>query len=268
MSKITRAKRGGPKAGRFKEKRPKEIRVRKCLVTGETYPAHMMIRFVLDPEGHVIPDVAAKLPGRGGWIRAEGQLLESAMKKKTLLRFGQMALATIEGSQKQKMADVETVEDEDSVAETGQAQTLPVQEGPVQEGPVQKGPVQKFQVTVDDNLPDLVAELLRQRCLNFLGLVNRAGLMVSGFEKVRALLQGQKCRALITAEDAADNGRSKLCSGLGNVLENLRMIDMFTREQLGQTLGLPNAVHVALLSGGMTESFLKEFSRYEDVTMR
>jgi len=110
--------------------------------------------------------------------------------------------------------------------------------------------------------------LLRQRCLDFLGLVNRAGLLVSGFEKVRAVMKAGKCHVLITAQDAADNGRSKLCSGMGNVLDNLRVVDMFTREQLGQTLGLSNAVHVALMSGGMTESFLKEFSRYEGLVSR
>jgi len=126
----------------------------------------------------------------------------------------------------------------------------------------------KLQVTVDGNLPELVAQLLRQRCLDYLGLVNRAGLLVSGFEKVRSALKADKCRALISAEDAAAGGRSKICSGLGNVLEKLQVIDMFTRDELGQILGLSNAVHVALLSGGITESFLKEFSRYEGVVMR
>ena len=129
-------------------------------------------------------------------------------------------------------------------------------------------PAFRLFVRVDENLPDIVEQLLRQRCLNYLGLVNRAGLLITGFEKVRAKLQAGKCRALITADDAADNGRSKLCSGLGNVLDKLRVIDMFTREELGQTLGLSNAVHVALLPGGMTESFLAEFSRYEDIAMR
>ncbi len=84
---------------------------------------------------------------------------------------------------------------------------------------------------------------------------------------MRIKLKAHKCRALITAEDAAEGGRSKLCSGLGNVLEKIRVIDMFTRKQLGQTLGLSNAVHVVLLPGGMTESFIKEFSRYEGVAM-
>ena len=201
----------------------KKIRLRKCMVTGESCPTSRLIRFVLDPDGRVIPDVAGKLPGRGGWILAEGKWLKAAMKKKTFIRFGQRIMAA-----------------ED----------------------------RKEAVLVDNNLPDQVRSLLRHRCLNYLGLVKRAGLVVSGFEKVRAALRADKCRALITAEDAAKGGRDKLYSGTGNVLEKLTAIDMFTREEMGQALGLSNAVHVALSPGGMTESFLEEFFRYEAVVLR
>lgn len=227
-----------------KKKHLKQERCRKCLVTGETYPVHKLIRFVLDPAGKVTPDVAAKLPGRGGWILAEGAVLNRAMKKKIFVRFGHKVLSTKAASHRRKAADIETLDDEEL------------------------GSRPKKQVIVDENLPDLVSELLRKRCLNYLGLANRAGLLVSGYEKVRKILQAQKCDVLITAEDAAEGGRSKICSGLGNVLEKMRVIDMFTRDELGQTLGLSNAVHLALLSGGMTGSFLKEFSRYENITMR
>lgn len=228
----------------LKKPRQKKDKERKCLVTGETYAAHKLIRFVLDPEGNITPDVTGKLPGRGGWVLAEGKVLQSAMKKKIFVRFGHKVLT----SSGQKILDVATLEDQDKD----------------QEGDMSK----KRRVMVDENLPDLVFQLLRQRCLNYLGFVNRAGLLVSGFEKVRSALKQNKCRVLITAEDAADGGRSKICSGLGNLLEKLQVIDMFTRDELGQTLGLSNAVHVALLSGKMTESFLKEFFRYEGVVMR
>jgi len=211
-----------------------------------------MIRFVLDPAGNVIPDVAGKLPGRGGWVLADRAVLQSAMKKKIFVRFGHRASASRLVPSGRGQADVETLEEPEDKPKSK---------------PESKVAGQKIQVRVDDNLPDLVEQLLRQRCLNYLGLVNRAGLLVSGFEKVRTKLKAHKCRALIIAEDAAEGGRSKLCSGLGNVLEKIRVIDMFTRKQLGQTLGLPNAVHVVLLPGGMTESFIKEFSRYEGVAM-
>ncbi|MCF6195611.1 MAG: DUF448 domain-containing protein [Emcibacter sp.] len=222
--------------------RQKKTRERKCLVSGKTFAAHEMIRFVVDPQGRVVPDVAAKLPGRGGWILADRATLESAVKKKIFVRFGHRVLM----SPSRKATDVEELDGMEKEQVSGR----------------------RTPVLVDDDLLGTVVRLLGQRCLNYLGLVNRAGLLVSGFEKVRALLKADKCRAVITAKDAAEDGRRKIFSGTGNVLDKLRMIDMFTREELGQTLGLSNAVHVALLPGGMTESFLNEFSRYEGVVMR
>ena len=41
-----------------------------------------MYRFVVDPENQVLPDLAAKLPGRGLWIKADRVSLQSAIEKK------------------------------------------------------------------------------------------------------------------------------------------------------------------------------------------
>ena len=41
-----------------------------------------MYRFVVDPENQVLPDLAAKLPGRGLWIKADRFSLQSAIEKK------------------------------------------------------------------------------------------------------------------------------------------------------------------------------------------
>lgn len=40
-----------------------------------------MIRFVLSPEGEVVPDLAAKLPGRGAWVVADRAAIDAAAKK-------------------------------------------------------------------------------------------------------------------------------------------------------------------------------------------
>lgn len=51
---------------------------RRCLVTGETGPKSGLIRFVLGPDGAVVPDVAGKLPGRGFYVTASRPMLERA----------------------------------------------------------------------------------------------------------------------------------------------------------------------------------------------
>ena len=60
--------------------------LRTCIVTGGTAAPERMIRFVVGPEGDVVPDLARRLPGRGMWLRAERGLLEQAIARKAFAR--------------------------------------------------------------------------------------------------------------------------------------------------------------------------------------
>lgn len=60
--------------------------LRRCIVTRETLPKEAMLRFVLSPDGVVVPDVAGRLPGRGMWLKSAPGLLEQAMKKGAFAR--------------------------------------------------------------------------------------------------------------------------------------------------------------------------------------
>lgn len=54
---------------------------RKCIVSGETGPKAGLVRFVVGPEGEVVPDIAGRLPGRGIYVAASRALVEKAAKK-------------------------------------------------------------------------------------------------------------------------------------------------------------------------------------------
>jgi predicted RNA-binding protein YlxR (DUF448 family) len=54
---------------------------RKCIATGEVQPKHGLIRFVVGPEGQVVPDLLEKLPGRGIWVSADKAALQKAATK-------------------------------------------------------------------------------------------------------------------------------------------------------------------------------------------
>jgi predicted RNA-binding protein YlxR (DUF448 family) len=45
-------------------------------------PVDRLIRFVLDPEGQVVPDLKRRLPGRGVWITATRESVEAAEKNR------------------------------------------------------------------------------------------------------------------------------------------------------------------------------------------
>ncbi|MCB4767463.1 RNA-binding protein [Ancylobacter sp. Lp-2] len=59
---------------------------RLCLASRTVRPVDEMLRFVVAPDGQVVPDLAAKLPGRGAWVGATRSELALAVKKKAFGR--------------------------------------------------------------------------------------------------------------------------------------------------------------------------------------
>jgi predicted RNA-binding protein YlxR (DUF448 family) len=63
-----------------------DMRERRDIVTGETMPESRLLRFAVAPDGTVVPDVAAKLPGRGLWVEARRAAIMMAVEKKLFSR--------------------------------------------------------------------------------------------------------------------------------------------------------------------------------------
>ena len=56
-------------------------RERRDIVSGEVMAEARLIRFVADPDGQAVPDLARKLPGRGMWVAADRTSVETAAKR-------------------------------------------------------------------------------------------------------------------------------------------------------------------------------------------
>ena len=56
-------------------------RERRDIVSGEVMAEARLIRFVADPDGLAVPDLARKLPGRGIWVAADRTSVETAAKR-------------------------------------------------------------------------------------------------------------------------------------------------------------------------------------------
>jgi hypothetical protein len=59
---------------------------RLCIVTRAVRPVAELIRFVIGPDGNVVPDVKSKLPGRGVWVTASREPVEAAVKRHAFAR--------------------------------------------------------------------------------------------------------------------------------------------------------------------------------------
>ncbi len=53
---------------------------RRCIVTGESQPKAGLIRFAVGPDQTIVPDILAKLPGRGIYVTADRAALDAAHK--------------------------------------------------------------------------------------------------------------------------------------------------------------------------------------------
>jgi predicted RNA-binding protein YlxR (DUF448 family)/ribosomal protein L7Ae-like RNA K-turn-binding protein len=63
-----------------------------CLATGDVLPKDELIRFVVDPDNNVVPDLARNLPGQGLWVKVDYEAITLAAKQGL---FGKMAKAPV-----------------------------------------------------------------------------------------------------------------------------------------------------------------------------
>ena len=59
---------------------------RLCIVTREVKPVAEMIRFVIGPDRHLVPDLRRRLPGRGVWVTATRAAVAEAVKRRAFAR--------------------------------------------------------------------------------------------------------------------------------------------------------------------------------------
>ena len=60
--------------------------MRMCAVSREVRPIDELIRFVVSPEGTVVPDLKRKLPGRGLWVSASRAAVAEAVRRNQFSR--------------------------------------------------------------------------------------------------------------------------------------------------------------------------------------
>ncbi len=119
------------------------------------------------------------------------------------------------------------------------------------------GRAAKQAVTALDDLANRIEALLTRRFYDGLGLGRRAGIIVMGFDQVRACLADSRAAVLLTSADGAEDGRRKL-RYLGATLP---MIVAGSRSELGAAVGRENLVHAALLPGKLAARALRDAGR-------
>lgn len=176
---------------------------RRCIATGESLPKAGLVRFVVAPDGRVVPDILGRLPGRGLWVLSDRAALEAAVKRKLFARAA--------------------------------GRPVGVPEGLI--GEVEAG--------------------LVKRIVELISLDRKAGLAVTGFEKVKDWLAKGEAAVLLQASDGSGRGKDKLHSPPGKG----SFIGCLTASEIGLAFGRDYAIHAALAAGGLTTRVVEEAAR-------
>jgi hypothetical protein len=59
---------------------------RRCIASGQVCDKAELLRFVVGPEGEIVPDPGEDLPGRGLWLRPEPDMIDRARRRRLFAR--------------------------------------------------------------------------------------------------------------------------------------------------------------------------------------
>ncbi|MCC0025023.1 MAG: RNA-binding protein [Hyphomicrobiaceae bacterium] len=121
----------------------------------------------------------------------------------------------------------------------------------------------KSPVKVPQDLALLTRSRLEQRLTGALGLARKAGQLVTGATKVSASLANGSVLALLTATDAAPDGRRKILSSMKAApnAATMRHFELLTAEQMSLATGRENVIHAALIDGAASRNAMERADR-------
>jgi uncharacterized protein len=118
----------------------------------------------------------------------------------------------------------------------------------------------KAKAAAPPDLAERVDQIIERDALQFLSIVNKAGLVVTGAAKVEAAIRGGDILALIHAWDGSPDGTAKLerivRGRFGAQADGIERIILFSSSQLDLALGRTNVIHAALGAGEASAAFL------------
>ena len=187
-----------------------------CAVTRQVRPIDELIRFVVSPQGEVVPDLKRKLPGRGLWVSASRQAVAEAVRRN---HFGK-------GFKRDVRATATLAADTEALLVRSVIEALAIA--------AKAGQVVSGFSKVEGALAQRQAQ----------ALIHAGDGAADGIRKLDAIARQN------TGQYSGQNTR------IGDESHEFPVITALTSEQLDLALGRSNVVHAALLAGPAGKTFL------------
>ena len=178
-------------------------RPRRCVATRTRRDRETLVRFVVGPDDRLVPDLDARLPGRGLWLSADAESFKNAVSRNLFAKAA------------------------------------------------------RRRVVVDPEILARLDRMLAERCLQWLGLARRAGLLEMGFEQVVRTARAGEIEVLVVASDAANDGREKIA----RAAPDRRCVRLFERAQMGAAVGREALVFAGLRPNRLAQRFWNDARR-------
>jgi predicted RNA-binding protein YlxR (DUF448 family) len=190
--------------------------VRMCAVTRQVRPIDELIRFVVSPQGEVIPDLKRKLPGRGLWVSASRHAVAEAVRRNHFSK----------GFRRDVRVAPMLVSDTEALLVRSAVEALAMA--------AKAGQVISGFGKVEDALRQRQAQGRTQASIQ--ALIHASDGAVDGIRKLDAIVRQN--------------------SGINDESNQFPVVTALTSEQLDLALGRSNVIHAALLAGPASKTFL------------
>jgi uncharacterized protein len=190
--------------------------MRMCAVTRQVRPIDELIRFVVSPQGEVVPDLKRKLPGRGMWISASHQAVAEAARRNQFSK----------GFKRQLRVTAALAADTEALLVRGVIDALAMV---AKAGQIVSG-FSKVEGALEAH-PGRV---------QVLALLHASDGAADGIRKLDA-------QSTALARSRAENS---------DQVREIPVVTALTSEQLDLALGRSNVIHAALLAGPASKTFL------------
>lgn len=184
---------------------------RSCLGCRESRDKDGLIRFVLSPQNEVLPDLDARLPGRGAYTCISAACLAVTIKQRLFNRAFKREVS----------------------------------------------------VMPPDKMIEMVASLMRERILGYLGLANKSGKIISGGSLVSDAIRGKVRPGLVLVADDVSKSIGEKIVTLAAV-HGVTCKRLLMKDDFGAILGKAPRSAVAVRSGGFVPRLVSEINRYRN----
>jgi predicted RNA-binding protein YlxR (DUF448 family) len=190
--------------------------MRMCAVTRQVRPIDELIRFVVSPQGEVVPDLKRKLPGRGMWISASHQAVAEAARRNQFSK----------GFKRQVRVAAALAADTEALLVRGLIDALAMA-------------AKAGQVVSGFSKVEGALEAPPGR-VQVLALIHASDGAADGIRKL----------------DAQSTALARSNAGNSDQVREIPVVTALTSEQLDLALGRSNVIHAALLAGSASKTFL------------